>query len=124
MALIPLMTIVYDDQTREYMFRCPDFDSTKEHYRTRYGAIGQQLSELAGLICRRRYPHFMVEDPWIHVVPADDIIPHEHGPHVFECPCSPRVDCKHRIVKHTAMDGRPDYVRPKQEGWQELYADA
>lgn len=121
--LIPIMSVAYNETTREYMFRAPSFPRSVEHYRARYGAIGQQISEIGDLIQRRKYPHFMVEQPWIHVVPVDDIVPHTHGPHEFECSCGPTVDCKHGVVVHTALDGRK-YIRPKQEGWAELYADA
>lgn len=120
--LIPIMSVVYDEQTREYAFAVPQFDRSIEHYKRQYGAVGQRIAEIGTLIQRKEYPHFMREAPWIHVVPENDIIPHNHGPHIFECSCGPTVDCKHGVVVHSALDGRK-YVRPKQEGWAELYAD-
>jgi hypothetical protein len=69
------------------------------------------------LIQRQRFPHFLNTLGWIHIVPKNDVITHEHAPNQYDCPCGPVVDCAHRVVCHHALDARGKYT-PDSTTWE------
>ena len=106
---IPILNVVFEPSTGQYLYRVPNLADTITHYRTKYDSVGQHLSELGGMVQRQQFPHFMNTAGWMHIIPRDDIIAHKYGAAEFECQCAPQVDCLNRVVCHHALDGRGEY---------------
>ena len=99
---IPILQVVYDKEDDNLMLSIPP--ESEPVYRKQYGRIGQKLQEIAQLVQRQKWPHFMCDVPWSHVVPKNDIVEHVTSYKDFKCICNPMVDTVRRMVLHTAMD--------------------
>jgi len=98
----PILQIYFDESDNNLILKVPP--ESEDIYRKYYGKIGQKIQEIAQLIQRQRWPHFMCEVPWSHVVPKYDIVEHETSYKTYACKCNPLVDTVKRVVLHTAMD--------------------
>lgn len=98
----PILQVIFDEENNMILLVAPD--KSKKIYSTNYGRIGQQLEEIGRLIQRKRWPHFMCDLPWTHIIPDSDIIQHQHSSYSFTCKCNPKIDTVKRMVLHECMD--------------------
>jgi hypothetical protein len=98
----PILQVIYDEESNNLLLVVPP--GSEGLYRKQYGRIGQKITEIGNLIQRQRWPHFMCDIPWTHVMPVNDVVEHTHSSSSFECQCNPMVDTVKRIVLHEAMN--------------------